>query len=74
MYLRLDRSLAELFKKLDEVAGKGNYVVFLSADHAVAENPQYLIDNKVPAGYTRNSNLKSKIESISADILSPEKT
>jgi predicted AlkP superfamily pyrophosphatase or phosphodiesterase len=61
MYLRLDRSLADLFKKLDEVAGKGNYVVFLSADHAVAENPQYLIDNKVPAGYMRNSNLKARL-------------
>lgn len=61
IYLRLDRSLADLFKKLDEVAGKGNYVVFLSADHGVAENPQYLIDNKVPAGLTRNSNLKARL-------------
>lgn len=61
IYLRLDRSLAELFKKLDEVAGKGNYVVFLSADHAVAENPQYLVDNKVPAGFARNSNLKARL-------------
>lgn len=61
IYLRLDRSLADLFKKLDEVAGKGNYVVFLSADHAVAENPQYLIDNKVPAGFVRSSNLKARL-------------
>jgi predicted AlkP superfamily pyrophosphatase or phosphodiesterase len=61
IYLRLDRSLADLFKKLDQVAGKGNYVVFLSADHAVAENPQYLVDNKVPAGFTRNSNLKARL-------------
>lgn len=61
MYLRLDRSLADLFKKLDEAAGRGNYVVFLSADHGVAENPQYLIDNKVPAGYTHNSNLKARL-------------
>lgn len=61
IYLRLDRSLADLFKKLDEVAGKGNYVVFLSADHAVAENPQYLIDNKVPAGYQRYTNLKARL-------------
>lgn len=67
IYLRLDRSLVDLFKKLDEVAGKGNYVVFLSADHAVAENPQYLIDNKVPAGYFRNNNLKAKLN----DFLKP---
>lgn len=61
IYLRLDRSLADLFKKLDEVAGKGNYIVFLSADHAVAENPQYLIDNKVPAGFFRANNLKTRL-------------
>lgn len=61
MYIRLDRSLGDLFKKLDQSVGKGNYVVFLTADHAVAENPQYLIDNRVPAGYTRNSNLKARL-------------
>jgi arylsulfatase A-like enzyme len=61
LYIRLDRNLEDLFKKLDQVAGEGNYVVFLSADHGVAETPQYLIDNKVPAGYFRNSNLKSRL-------------
>lgn len=61
IYLRLDRSLADLFKKLDETAGKGNYIVFLSADHAVAENPQYLVDSKVPAGFMRYSNLKARL-------------
>jgi hypothetical protein len=51
IYLRLDRTLADLFKKLDETVGVNNYVVFLTADHAVADVPQYLVDNKVPAGY-----------------------
>jgi len=37
-YLRLDQELARLFKTLDEAVGEGQYVVFLSADHAVAEN------------------------------------
>lgn len=62
IYLRLDRSLADLFKKLDQTVGQGNYLVFLSADHAVAENPQYMIDNRVPAGFYRNSNLKARLE------------
>src|SRR5688572_21710108 len=61
LYIKLDKNLEDLFKKLDQVAGEGNYVVFLSADHAVAENPQYLIDNKVPAGFFRTSNLKSRL-------------
>lgn len=38
MYLRLDKELERLFKVLDNQVGKGQYVVFLSADHAVAEN------------------------------------
>lgn len=64
IYLRLDRSLADLFKKLDQTVGKGNYVVFLSADHAVADNLQYLIDNKVPAGFGRNANLKARLNTF----------
>lgn len=37
-YIRLDRELARLFEALDAQVGAGNYTVFLSADHAVAEN------------------------------------
>lgn len=51
MYLRLDRNIADLLKKLDQEAGSGNYIVFITADHGVAEVPQYLKDNKIPAGY-----------------------
>lgn len=50
-YLRLDRSLADLFKTLDKETGAGNYTVFLTADHGVADVPQYLTDNKMPGGY-----------------------
>lgn len=38
LYIRLDRELATLFQTLDTKIGKGQYTVFLSADHAVAEN------------------------------------
>ena len=51
MYLRLDRSIADLLKKLDEAVGVNNYLVFVTADHAVSEVPQYLRDSKIPAGY-----------------------
>ncbi|MFZ2907081.1 MAG: alkaline phosphatase PafA [Cyclobacteriaceae bacterium] len=60
VYARLDRNLEDLLKKLDQTVGKGNYLVFLSADHAVAENPQFLLDNKVPAGYYKPE-LKAKL-------------
>tara|TARA_R110001599_G_scaffold353271_1_gene591346 strand:- start:4869 stop:6500 length:1632 start_codon:yes stop_codon:yes gene_type:complete len=44
-YVRLDRELARLFKALDQKVGKGNYTVFLSADHAVAENSKRMKDD-----------------------------
>lgn len=49
-YLRLDRDMADLLSYLDEKLGKGNYTTFLSADHGVAHNPNFMIDNKLPAG------------------------
>lgn len=51
MYLRLDADLARLFKELDKTVGKGEYVVFLTADHAVVPVPQYLADKHLPGGY-----------------------
>lgn len=50
-YLRLDQNFADLFTTLDAQVGAGNYTVFLTADHAVAHNPNFMIDHKLPAGY-----------------------
>ena len=50
-YLRLDLDLANLFSYLDTKIGKGNYTTFLTADHGAANNPNFLIDNKIPAGF-----------------------
>ena len=60
MYIRLDRNIADLLATLDTQVGKGNYLVFLTADHGVAEVPRYLQDNKVPAGYFRRD-LKTEL-------------
>jgi len=49
-YLRLDKDLAAFFTYLDTKLGKGNYTVFLSADHGAAHNANFLIDHNVPAG------------------------
>ena len=49
-YLRLDQDLSEFFSYLDKKVGKGNYTVFLTADHAAGHNANFLIDNKVNAG------------------------
>jgi len=51
MYLRLDKQLAVFLKFLDQTIGNGNYLLFLTADHGAAHNPQYLLDEDVPAGF-----------------------
>jgi predicted AlkP superfamily pyrophosphatase or phosphodiesterase len=49
-YLRLDQDLSTFFTYLDAQVGKGNYTVFLTADHGAAHNPTLLTDKNIPAG------------------------
>lgn len=51
MYFRLDREIARLLTELDKQVGKGQYVVYLTADHAVVPVPQFLKDKNLPGGY-----------------------
>lgn len=48
-YLRLDQDLAEFFTFLDGRVGKGNYLVFLTADHGVAHTVGYMKENRLPS-------------------------
>src|ERR1700743_444621 len=48
-YLRLDRDIANFLTFLDAKVGRGNYTVFLTADHGAAHNTQFLKDRGVPA-------------------------
>src|SRR6202012_3059728 len=41
-YLRLDRDIANFLTYLDAKIGKGNYTVFLTADHGAAHNTTFL--------------------------------
>lgn len=50
-YLRLDKDLEDLFNFLDTNVGKGNYTLFLTADHAAVQVPAYLQSVKIPANY-----------------------
>ena len=61
-YIRLDKSIETLLNYLDEKVGKDKYTLFLTADHAVAENPQFLRDNKTPAGYFNESSVRANLE------------
>ena len=63
-YLRLDQDLERLFKSLDDKVGKGNYTVFLTADHAAVEVPSYLQSLKIPAGYFKGTEFKDRLNAF----------
>lgn len=50
-YIRLDRDLETFLKKLDAQVGKGNYLVFLTADHGAAHAEGYMKENKMVTGF-----------------------
>lgn len=50
-YVRLDLEIKKLIKEIEEQVGSKDYVLFLTADHAVVPVPQYLTDHKLPGGY-----------------------
>jgi len=56
-YLRLDKDLADFFDFLDTQVGKGNYTVFLTADHGAPHNPKLLNDHGLPGGWFSNASL-----------------
>jgi predicted AlkP superfamily pyrophosphatase or phosphodiesterase len=60
-YLRLDEDIARLLETLDQKVGKGEYIVFLTADHGVSESPKYLIDHGIPAGYLLADSLQKSM-------------
>ena len=49
-YLRLDRELARLFAALDKQVGKGQALVFLTADHAAAHAVGFAQAHRLPGG------------------------
>lgn len=50
VYLRLDKDLAAFFSFLDGKVGKGNYLVFLTADHGASHAVNFLKAHQIPAG------------------------
>ena len=63
-YLRLDKDLERLFNALDTKVGKGNYTVFLTADHGAVHVPSYLKSVKIPAGYISSTQTKVRFEAF----------
>jgi len=60
-YLRLDKDIADFLQYLDAKMGKGNYTVFLSADHAVAHIPSFLAEHKIPGGNFEDNDIRLEL-------------
>ena len=61
LYLRLDRDIAGFLDYLDSRVGKGNYLLFLTADHGAAHNARLLQDRDVPAGISNIAGMKNNL-------------
>jgi predicted AlkP superfamily pyrophosphatase or phosphodiesterase len=48
-YIKLDQQLASFFEFLDKQVGKGKYIFFMTADHAVAHVPAFMTQHKMPS-------------------------
>lgn len=65
-YLRLDKAIADFLSYLDTKVGKGNYLVFLSADHGAMNNARFLQDRRIPAGNWDDDTAAKKLNEVIA--------
>ncbi|HEX5150638.1 MAG TPA: alkaline phosphatase PafA [Parafilimonas sp.] len=63
-YLRLDKDLGDFIGFLDSKIGKGQYLVFLTADHGAAHVPAFLKAHKIPAGNFDNENVTAALNKL----------
>lgn len=66
MYLRFDLEMANFLHFLDLEIGKGNYTIFLTADHGVVQIPAYLKSVKIPAQYFDSRKFDAFLKNITA--------
>jgi arylsulfatase A-like enzyme len=71
LYLRLDLEIARLLQALDQTVGKGNYTIFLTADHGASEVTRYLADHQLPVGSYSQAALNQAANAYLAEQLGP---
>lgn len=73
MYANLDRSVGQLLEALDRAVGAGNYVVALSADHAVTPIPEQLKKAGKDGGRANGRNILASAEERAVRAMGPGK-
>ncbi|MCP9752637.1 alkaline phosphatase PafA [Ferruginibacter sp. HRS2-29] len=66
-YLRLDKDIADFLTYLDNKVGKGNYLVFLTADHGAAHVPGFLKEHNIPAGTFSDEGFRTELNKAISD-------
>lgn len=61
VYVRIDRDLEAFLNYLDEKVGKGEYVFFLSADHAGMHNPAFMQERRLPGDTWKSMLMEQEI-------------
>jgi len=61
-YLRLDKDFASFFQFLDQKVGKGNYLLFLTADHGVAHAVGFMQAHHIPADYLMSKQIEKALD------------
>ena len=64
VYLRLDQDLASFFNNLDSKIGKGNWLVFLTADHGAANAVGYSQEKRIPADFFVGSEIIASLTQL----------
>lgn len=62
-YIKLDKELGAFLNYLDKTIGKGNYLLFLTADHGAAHSVAYMEDKKLPAGLLSQGDIYKYLDS-----------
>ena len=71
IYLRLDLEFADMLTFLDGWVGKGNYTVFLTADHGVMDVPGFWQQHKLPAGLLNERQIAAAVKKAMTDAFGP---
>lgn len=62
--LQLDRTLAELFRYIDKTVGLDNTLIILSADHGMADMPEYMTELGYKVGRIKQEELLQTVNDV----------
>ncbi|MCL5027445.1 MAG: alkaline phosphatase family protein [Bacteroidetes bacterium] len=72
-YIKLDEQIADLLNALDKQVGKGNYLLFFTADHGALDTPGYLKEHNLPTGELNYKRASDSLKSFTIRTFGDEK-